>query len=464
MNRYFVYLILLINCVLVIFLDDNFIRHNIHWFFLFQLSFLILLLIKRKFVSFIFTPTILCIFYISLSFILGSIFYKNDWVLSKSNIISYSSWRHLNISISFFLFSIFGTFVIDEEIYRKRKNRIIEIKDKLNKLDFNKKFYYFFLFIFLLFSLIFGLNLSFLGADGDLSFVIKAVFVLSLFFFLSSEKVNFRFVLYLIIFFGLSVVSFDNKRETIFLIFPLAYLEFSNSMIKVNFAILFKMLFVSIILVLLIILMSLLRGYGGFLFNSFQDLINIPFAIFSYFMDDLFLSYIGNNLEFNYMFFHSFNSVDSVLKHPELISNGETLMKPLFLGVPKDIVPFKPNSFIHLYTNFHDPAFRAIGGSWPANFFAEFFWNFHFFGILPLFLLFFFLTKVHYWFFLKTKKGLFSYTMFYLIFLLYFLFLIRGSGLDLFLVYFILSSLVYFICYFLNFIFIFLLKSSKAIN
>lgn len=76
-----------------------------------------------------------------------------------------------------------------------------------------------------------------------------------------------------------------------------------------------------------------------------------------------------------------FNAGEFISSSREDLSLGSTVVKPLFLPLPHDLIPWKPDSMISLYTMVYDSGFRLRGGYWPPNFAAKFLWNFHLFGI-----------------------------------------------------------------------------------
>ena len=112
----------------------------------------------------------------------------------------------------------------------------------------------------------------------------------------------------------------------------------------------------------------------------------------------------------------------------------------LFLFIPRFMFPFKPEQIIALYTVQYDPAFRAIGGSYPISVFSEFFWNFHLAGLfLTIFLIIF-----CYYFYKHLINSIenfsLSYILLYLVCYFNILMLARGSGLDMYFLFIILSA------------------------
>ena len=95
----------------------------------------------------------------------------------------------------------------------------------------------------------------------------------------------------------------------------------------------------------------------------------------------------------------------------------------------------KPDSIIELYTSVYSPSFRLIGGSYPINILSEYFWNFHFMGIVIVLVVA--ILSNH--FFLNIIKHIGTFSFVSRIWMLYaymhFITYVRGSGLDQYLVY-----------------------------
>lgn len=134
------------------------------------------------------------------------------------------------------------------------------------------------------------------------------------------------------------------------------------------------MLFTAITLILM---MSIVRGYGSFNPDGFLDSF---WYIDDYVMSKYFLMRFLNNIEANYFFFHAVNSIEMVLLDTDKITFGSTFFKVFFLPLPRELFPWKPDSMIHLYTTAYSPIARARGGSYPINIVAELIWNFWFFA------------------------------------------------------------------------------------
>jgi hypothetical protein len=247
-----------------------------------------------------------------------------------------------------------------------------------------------------------------------------------------------------ILIFALSAAH--NKRDAIFLLLPILLLESTEFNIRFNPRIIFFTTLGSLAVGYLIIVLSIIRGYGEFKPKNFLDACKyVP----DYVKSDYFIPSFMNNIEASYAYLHSNRAIEYIINNPNEIVHGKTLIKPLFAFIPRKFFPSKPESIIHLYTNTFSKEFRAQGGSWPISFQSEMFWNFHFFGIVFCALFFFIFNSVY----LNILNIITSKNIINFIPLLYgyqlILTLVRGSGMDLFMVYFIFSSIFFFVLKFI---------------
>lgn len=136
----------------------------------------------------------------------------------------------------------------------------------------------------------------------------------------------------------------------------------------------------------LILPFSIMRGYGGFGVENFEEAIRY---VSIYLASDNFLPALGNNIEAVSFYFHGMNALQMAFNSGEYLW-GETLLNMFFLG--SSIYGFEDGlrSSIDVYTFNFDPGFRAIGGSYPVMTLSEFFMNFGIFSLIlfPIFLIF----------------------------------------------------------------------------
>ena len=167
-----------------------------------------------------------------------------------------------------------------------------------------------------------------------------------------------RAFIYVAMIFLLGSMSVSDKREAIFVIFPIILVESYYGRWVINLKIVLSALPILSALLIMILAMSISRGYGSF---GSVDFLDSFLYVLPYIKSDNFISGVMNNLEFNYVFFHSINAVESVLNDSGLLEFGSTLIKFFFIPIPRSIFPEKPDSIIHLYTNHFDPILRELG-------------------------------------------------------------------------------------------------------
>lgn len=393
-----------------------------------------LLLVNRKYIYTFFLPIPLIINYITISLLFGSIFFFNNIVSVQMDLEKYTVWSNFHIGSAIY-FSIISVFAYSGQLdYKKYPT-------------FNAKIFNFSDIIiiapwFIFFAI--PLNLDFMGGDGDLAITIKSTLAIFLFLFVQKYQLRvIRIIAYSAIVLFFATFSIEEKREAIFLVLPCMLLEYMRSMKGISYKLVRNNIILGLILVILILAMSIGRGYGEFgtdlnLFESFS-------FITTYVKDPFFLAYFLNNIEVNYMFFHAFNSIEMVIKDSSLMSYGSTLIKPLFLPFPRELFSWKPKSIIDIYTTLYSPEFRSLGGSWVIPFFSELFWNFGYLALIPTYIF----SRIMRFFSIsllrslssgidssKTVFLLYTYTMLFTF--------VRGSGLDQFIIYLLISLLVVF--------------------
>jgi len=96
-------------------------------------------------------------------------------------------------------------------------------------------------------------------------------------------------------------------------------------------------------------------------------------------------------------------------------------------------------SMIDIYTSKYYPTFRYIGGSMPIIIYSELFCNFHFLSVIAVLLLFFLADKLFLTLIFFVKAGKFNFKVISLLFLYTtFIQFVRGGGLDIYIIYWLL--------------------------
>tara|TARA_X000000950_G_scaffold229307_1_gene277116 strand:- start:18739 stop:20145 length:1407 start_codon:yes stop_codon:yes gene_type:complete len=406
-------------------------KNYAHYFFFVQIIAMFFYIFSyRRWVLFL-SPISLAIFYVGLSFTLGSWAFKKGYVYQTIDLNDYSEWSFYNETTFFILLCITILFLLDRKMYSNYLNftnlsqNFLAI-DKVNTILVISGIAAAFFFLF-------PLNLGFIGGSGTLSYTPLAIFATISSYLLAYKRVKLRVAFYCLILAGLALISVYNKRDAVFMILPIFLLEvlFNYSVIRFRH---FLVLGLALLfLFFLICLMSIARGYGGAIVENDLELGSImnalPFLL-TYISSDEFLTLFFNNIESNYTFFHSVQAIEYIRSGQSDLAFGSTFLKVFFIGIPRDIAPFKPDALIHSYTFLRSPEYRLAGGSWPANIFADAFWNFHFFGFLAIFIFGLLLRRFFTFLIWSIKTNNFFNFIWLLFAYSQFLVLIRGSGLD----------------------------------
>lgn len=245
-----------------------------------------------------------------------------------------------------------------------------------------------------------------------------------------------------LLYFGILLLSIwdysHDKRNIliVLLIIILVEVQKMKSYIKFSLKNLLKLLAIGIIFLSLIITASINRGYGN---KDVIEATNIILAIKNYVTADIFIDAITDNLELSYAYGGMINSIDLLAAGEMNFLLGVSVIKPVFIFIPRSIWPGKPWSLMHEYTKEYDYQGWIQGSSLPIPITIEFFANFHLFGLLFSILFFSCLDYLFKLYLIKTNPlnfksfigGFIGVTSFIII---------RGSGLDLFVIY-ILSGL-----------------------
>jgi hypothetical protein len=397
--------------------------------------------IKRD-LFFYFTPGALVLFYTITSLTLGAFGFSNGTVIPIGNLAFYDGWMNVDKGFSVILISLTILFAFEQMQTSRVRAYIDYIRG--NQIISSPNLPIAPLVIFIPFFFV-SLDLGVFGADGDLSVIPRSVFAICIIYLACKLRFNSRMAVYLLLLLVYSTFSIDSKREAIFLIFPMIYFEVTSRRITPSFRVVFSTMGILIVLLYIILLMSIARGYGGF--DTQGGLFESITFIVEYLNSELFIASFLNNIEVNYFYFHALNSIELVLRDTSVLSYGSTIIKFLFTFIPRSIMESKPDSIITLYTELHSPLFRAEGGSWPISVFSEYFWNFYYFSPLFIVIFSFFITR----FGVGILKAVIAGRGFYLVFLMFcymeLITFVRGSGFDQYFVYICLAGFFVFLSY-----------------
>lgn len=379
------------------------------------------------------SPNFLIFSYVSLSLFLGGLGNAQGYMIVEKNNLLMEGWHFTHIATAFLSLAL-SLFYIAH--YYQSKNDIPKRKTLESKMPLSVAVLCmpFAIFFFV------PLELNFMGGQGDFSHIPKTLWALTVFIMAQNLKSGtLRATCYMVFILFFASFSMHDKREAIFLIFPIAYLELTNQNYKINFKFLYSSAIFIVFLSFVIITMSVARGYGGAQHDTLiASLLNIQ----NYISSPYFISGFLANIEVSYFHFHAVNSIDMVMKDYELLSYGETLIKPLFILIPRSLMEAKPDSILTLYTSAHAPSIREIGGSWTISLFSELFWNFHFFGLPFVWLFAYFGVKLQRKLNSSSAQKKWLKLLFWLFCYMHLMTLVRGSGLDQYIVYLAIAALL----------------------
>ena len=379
-----------------------------------------------------FSPSFITLSYICLTFGFAAIYLNNGHGnLYKFNLIYFNS-NSFTIANFYFLLCNFIVFIV--YILKLNNYSKYVFVDKLKNSVISKKTLYLAIVIFFIFTEV-ELDASLFGGNGSLSFVPKFVSVIVITFYFSKTKNKYRYLIYLFFLAMFLISSFDSKREIIFLLITIIFIEFSFNKRKVTFSLIntFWSFLILFFFLGIILISSVMRGYGSYEVDSIQSAIEkVP----QYIGSDIFLDSFGENLELNYSYGNALNAADIFLEGKQELLYGETFLKAFLVPIPKSIVDFRASSMMSLYSPMIN---YGSGEIQPVVLYSELLWNFGILFFLPLIIIFYCAENIftliikHF-----SSNHKFNFKILICIFICgVFLQFIRGSGLDLLTVYII---------------------------
>jgi lipid-A-disaccharide synthase-like uncharacterized protein len=241
-----------------------------------------------------------------------------------------------------------------------------------------------------------------------------------------------------------TALQYESKREVVFYIGALMLYSLFDNYSPNRKVLRLKMIFIALFagagFFILIMMMSIYRGWGGYQVNNvFETIKYIP----EYISNPVTLIYVINNLELAGTFVHAMNAVSATLDGVNPNLNGKTFLRMFTIGIPVEIMPFRPSSYIHYYTEFYDHVLRKSGQSRASTFLPEFYWNFGILGGTIFLSIFFSLINRLYFYFLRKfavfsieVKVVFCYAV------ISFIAYLRGPGFDLYALYILIALFV----------------------
>jgi hypothetical protein len=234
--------------------------------------------------------------------------------------------------------------------------------------------------VFAIFSFV-PVDLSFLGGAGNFSYPLRLSACLGIFLSVRPYPLLVRLIVYSAIIFFMALQSFFEKREVLYVVILSVFLEVASRDLRIRISLKQTCAAVAVLVLAVVIILwsSIMRGYGQYNPQSaLQGLAYIP----TYVSEPYFWDAAANNFETNGTLGNSSYCIHLVDEGRIPLQYGRTLLKCLFLPIPRSVFPDKPQSMIDVYTGIAAPALRSRGGSLPVTIPSEMYANFGFIGIV----------------------------------------------------------------------------------
>jgi hypothetical protein len=418
---------------ILLFFNNNDIQLYGFTTYLIQLSFIFYLLIRKNNNHvYLLSPSFLTILYSSLTFGFGHYVVSRNIGFKEIYYLKFIQYENLWFITSFFLisnlivfnaipFKSFKTF----KTYHYSKNTFKTSPIKV------------LLFLFILLTL--NILAEGFANLGDFIYPLKLTVVIFISFLLKGFVLPVRLSFYLIELFLIGLQHWDSKREILFVLIFIVFYEIivNNINLRIKIKYLSSIIGVLCLAFYIIMVSSISRGYGEY--NVGGDPVKASSHVLDFLSSDIAIDAFAANFELSYGYGHSSNAIDLVYKNPLNLLFGSTLIKFIFIPIPRGVWKEKPKSIVDIYTSIFDPAFRNMGGSYPISFYSELFWNFHLFGLFVLFLVFKILNRAYFLMINKISGKTSTYLVFLIFMYTTFIQFIRGSGIELWLIYGIIS-------------------------
>ena len=419
--------------------SNDWLRSNLWAFYALQYIFVLWLVAKQEDRwLFVLSPSFVTVSYIAINNCLGAYSFSMEVVIPKKNYQSYLEWTNLGWVIAFILCANLMAllpYLLTQKVFirnppKAQRATNIPSAEKVLVIGFCGG-------MILFFSAV-ELDFSFLGAVGRFSIIPNTLAALLILLVLVKSRQKGRFAVYLLILLYFASFSSHNKRDAFFLIAPMLLIEcLSMPRLQLRLQHITLAAGFAVVGFVLILMMSIYRGYGDYHPKSFLD---TRHYLLEYVENPEFYEYLGANLEYNYVFFHFHQAIEYVYTSPDMLLYGATFLKPLFLSLPNDWFPIKPKSIVHHYTSHHSPQYRKAGGSWATPIYSDFFWNFHVLGLLILLPIYYLINRCYLTLAYSIKQGVSYYHLLPLFAYQHLLTLIRGSGFDLYFAYLMVAA------------------------
>ncbi|WP_417585601.1 hypothetical protein [Nitrincola sp.] len=400
--------------------SNSWMAENSYYFYATQFAvYSIFILYRLRYLSMVFAPSIVMFFFLGISFSLGSYFVPKEFGFLTAYYINELDEIKYHAFITFYYMNVFNILFFASCSLLDKQETIISHQRAIASSQNDIK-------LFIAFMLLFLVSLK----DLFFQFGIQVGLITFILFSISERRRLVKLICSILILAIMLTFNHENKREIIVVLMLISFVYSMSK--KTTFKLLSPKIFsyISILVVFfsLVLSASILRGYGKFEATSFIDaLILIP----DYMALDIFWDSLIDNFEISHTYPSSILPVDYVLSGKLSILAGTTIIKPLFLLIPREVWESKPESMIYIFTETHSPGlFTNLGVSIPISLPGELFSNFHVMA-LPVFIAL--VMLLNYCFLLIFNKQINSLKrMLCCSASILFFILVRGSGLDLY--------------------------------
>lgn len=411
------------------FMEDMWIFYATHYVTLFV--YIILFLKKEcRNIYMAFSPILFSFLYLGISFTLGSIFIPFNYGWSKEVYNNFILVDNLNyFTMYFFIVDLLLLYYWTKTVRAKAK--LIPQRKEVKWMPYNPALYFSFVALFLALNYVSFFQNILLGFVYPFK-VVSIIYIVLLSF-------NFSPRLRLLVYFLITVVIFSfhfhSKREIILVVFIFLFLEAVYNQFKIKFKFKFVLLLtlIGFIGAYLILAASIMRGYGGYRFESKLDaFLTVPEYIGQPYFKDAFVE----NFEVNTVLGNTMICMGFVETGKLPLQYGGTYLKILFTPIPRSIWKNKPEGMILKYTYTLKEEYRKEGQSLPVVHYAEGFANFYWFGVIIVVAILLAFDRL-FWYIVTLKDmHILNGKLIFSIYLMCILFqYIRGSGFDLFSLY-----------------------------
>lgn len=254
---------------------------------------------------------------------------------------------------------------------------------------------------------------------------------------LARRRSPFRFAVYVFYVVALLFTSFHNKRQIAIGLLTILFLESFFRRTKLSFrpGSVVRYGLAGATFFVIVVVASILRAAQVY---DVQSPVGALMAVPGYVGSGVFVDAMTANLEIDYHYGSAISSIQYANEGRLPWQFGASLWKVAFLPIPREVFPAKPESVMQLFTETYAPSFAARGGSLPVMFAAEMYVNFALFGLVPFVLVWAALDRL----FVLLHGGVReqSFAFYSATFLCMTVFMLaRGSGLELWLVYYLFS-------------------------